>query len=154
MCTLLKSLALPWTIIVYGEFAALLVDRSYGIGTSSPTILHKWFGGGRILYDYRNFVRLMTNNKFAQLHHFRTNATIEENHREIINDSIAYGILTLMATIWQFVFGIFGVDCFNRTAIRQVTRIRIKYFESLMRQDIAWYDVFGHNQNFSVRITE
>lgn len=62
VCTLLKSLALPWTIIVYGEFAALLVDRSYGIGTSSPTILHKWFGGGRILYDNRNFVPLMTNN--------------------------------------------------------------------------------------------
>lgn len=72
----------------------------------------------------------------------------------MINDSIAYGILTLLATAWQFVFGILCVDCFNRSAIRQVTRIRIKYFESLMRQDIGWHDVFGGNTNFTVRITE
>lgn len=84
----------------------------------------------------------------------RTNATIEENRAEIINDSIAYGTLTSIATLWQFIFGIFCVDCFNRTAIRQVTRIRIKYFESLMRQEIAWFDVAGSKTNFSVRIME
>lgn len=86
--------------------------------------------------------------------HFRTDATIEENREAIINDSIAYGILSIMATLWQFIFGIFCVDCFNRTAIRQITRIRTKYFESLMRQDIGWYDVAGGKTNFSVRITE
>lgn len=86
--------------------------------------------------------------------HFRSNASPEENHNEIINDSIAYGILSLIATAWQFIFGIFCVDCFNRTAIRQITRIRTKYFESLMRQDIGWYDVAGGKTNFSVRITE
>lgn len=85
---------------------------------------------------------------------YRTNATIEENRVEIINDSIAYGILSLIATLWQFIFGIFCVDFANRTAIRQVTRIRIKYFESLMRQDVAWYDVSGGKTNFTVRITE
>lgn len=37
-------------IIVYGEFTSLLVERTYGIGTSSPTLMLKWFGGGRILY--------------------------------------------------------------------------------------------------------
>lgn len=73
---------------------------------------------------------------------------------EIINDSIAYGILSTVATLWQFIFGIFCVDCFNRTAIRQVTQIRNKYFESLMRQDIAWFDVAGGKTNFTVRITE
>lgn len=52
------------------------------------------------------------------------------------------------------VVGIFAVDCFNRTALRQITRIRIKYFESLMRQDIGWYDVFGSRNNFAVRATE
>lgn len=84
----------------------------------------------------------------------RTNATIEENRQEIINDSIAYGILSLIATLWQFVNGIFCVDCFNRTAIRQVTRIRVKYFESLMRQEVAWYDELGGKTNFTIRITE
>lgn len=48
--TLFKALALPMVIIVYGEFTSLLVERTYGIGTSSPTLMLKWFGGGRILY--------------------------------------------------------------------------------------------------------
>lgn len=67
---------------------------------------------------------------------------------------MAYFILSLISTGWQFVFGIFCVDCFNRTAIRQVTRIRTKYFESLMRQNIAWYDIAAGKTNFSIRITE
>lgn len=79
---------------------------------------------------------------------------MEENRQEIINDSLAYGYLSIIATAWQFIFGILCVDCFNRTAIRQVTHIRIKYFESLLRQDIGWYDVAGGKTNFTVRITE
>lgn len=84
----------------------------------------------------------------------RKNASPEESLEAIIDDSIAYLILSLISTAWQFVFGIFCVDCFNRTAIRQVTRIRTKYFESLMRQDISWYDIAAGRTNFSIRITE
>lgn len=160
LCTLCKSLTLPWVVIVYGEFTSLLVERNYGFGTSSPTIMLKWFNGGQILYEFIIFFffsiyqctfEMMI--LFALIH-FRTDPTIEETRTAIINDSIAYGILTIMATLWQFIFGIFCVDCFNRTAIRQITRIRTKYFESLMRQDIGWYDVAGGKTNFSVRITE
>lgn len=85
---------------------------------------------------------------------FRKNASPEETLQAMIDDSIAYFILSLISTAWQFVFGIFCVDCFNRTAIRQVTRIRTKYFESLMRQDIGWYDIAAGRTNFSIRITE
>lgn len=84
----------------------------------------------------------------------RTNATWEENSHEIINDGKSFGIfLTLLTTI-QFIAGIFAIDCFNQVALRQITRIRIKYFQSLMRQEIGWYDVVGNNNNFAVRITE
>lgn len=91
---------------------------------------------------------------FFFIEYCRTNATIDENRQEIMHDSFAYCILMLLATLWQFIFGVFCVDCFNRTAIRQVTRIRVKYFESLMRQDIAWYDCSGNKTNFTIRITE
>lgn len=47
--TLLKSIAMPLLIITYGEFTTLLVDRTLGIGTSSPTIFLPLFGGGKIL---------------------------------------------------------------------------------------------------------
>lgn len=84
----------------------------------------------------------------------RTNATAEENHDEIINDSIAYGILLTLASVLQLIAGIFCVDCFNHTALRQITRIRMKFFQSLMRQEVGWYDVADGNNNFAVRITE
>ncbi|XP_031622750.1 multidrug resistance protein homolog 65-like [Contarinia nasturtii] len=39
-------------------------------------------------------------------------------------------------------------------AIRQITRIRVEYFKSLMRQEVGWYDVADGKHNFAVRITE
>lgn len=47
--TLMKSMGMPWTIIIYSEFTSLLVERTYGIGTSSPSPMLSWFGGGKIL---------------------------------------------------------------------------------------------------------
>lgn len=47
--TFIKSLGVPLMIIVYGEFTTLLVDRTYGEGTSSSTYLLNLFGGGKIL---------------------------------------------------------------------------------------------------------
>lgn len=90
---------------------------------------------------------------FSPTPYFRTNATREENREAIINDSIAYGIFMTLTAILQFITGIFSVDLFNYTALKQITRIRIKFFESLMRQEIGWYDVTSGN-NFAVRITE
>lgn len=81
-------------------------------------------------------------------------ASVEENRAEIKNDSIAYGILMTIGSVVHLIAGIFCVDCFNHTALRQITRIRIKYFQSLMRQEIGWYDVADGNDNFAVRITE
>lgn len=83
----------------------------------------------------------------------RTNATWEENRLEIINDSISYGILMSLTALLVFVSSIFCVDLFNHTALKQITRIRIKFLQSLMRQDVGWYDVTSGN-NFAVRITE
>lgn len=77
-----------------------------------------------------------------------------ENRQEIKNDSIAYGILLTLASLLHLLAGIACVDCFNHTALRQITRIRIKFFQSMMRQEIGWYDVTGSNSNFAVRITE
>lgn len=85
---------------------------------------------------------------------YRTNATVEENRQEIRNDSVAYGILLALASFMHLLAGIVCVDCFNHTALRQITRIRIKFFQSLMRQEVGWYDVAGTNNNFAVRITE
>lgn len=83
----------------------------------------------------------------------RTNASWEVNRAEIVNDSMAYGILMTLTAVLQLLTGVFCVDLFNHTALRQTTRMRIEFFQSLMRQDIGWYDTANGN-NFAVRITE
>lgn len=40
---------IPLSIIIYGEFASLLVDRVTRIGTTSPTKLLPLAGGGKEL---------------------------------------------------------------------------------------------------------
>lgn len=52
------------------------------------------------------------------------------------------------------VAGTICVDCFNRVAVSQVKRIRIKYFASLMRQNIGWHDIEKSKSNFTVRLSE
>ena len=84
---------------------------------------------------------------------FRTNASIEENSVEIVNDSVSYGIFMTVVAVIQFLSGIFCVDLFNYTAVKQVTRIRIKYFGSLLRQEVGWYDL-TKDTNFAVRISQ
>jgi len=49
--------------------------------------------------------------------------------------------------------GIFSVDVFNMVALRQVTRMRIKLFTSVMRQDIGWHDL-ANKQNFTQSMVE
>lgn len=101
-----------------------------------------------------NFLSTKTNlHQFLKIKH-RTNATAEENRHEIFNDTISYGILLTLATCLDFIAGIICIDCLNQAALRQITRIRIKFFESLMRQEIGWYDVTGDSNNFTVQNIE
>lgn len=85
---------------------------------------------------------------------FRVNATNEENMNEILNDSAAFGILMTILTVIQLISGTICVDCFNRSAIRQVTRMRVLLFKSLMRQDIGWYDIASSKSNLTIRLSE
>ncbi|EDW04375.1 GH23394 [Drosophila grimshawi] len=130
MCCI-KALTLPAVVIVYSEFTAMLVDRAIQVGTSSTVHALPIFGGGKKL----------------------TNATREVNNEALYDDSISYGILLTIASFIMFISGIFSVDIFNLVALRQVTRMRIKLFESVMRQDIGWHDL-ASKQNFAQSMTE
>lgn len=71
-----------------------------------------------------------------------------------MNDAMAFLKLMILASCATFIGGVFGVDCLNRAAIPQITRIRCKYFQSLLRQEIGWYDTQSRNTNFAVCMTE
>ncbi|KAL9907609.1 multi drug resistance 65 isoform 1-T1 [Glossina fuscipes fuscipes] len=127
----IKALTLPAVVIVYSEFTAMLVDRTLRIGTSSKTYALPLFNGGKTL----------------------TNASIDENNRELYNDSISYGILLTLASLVMLISGVFSVDIFNLIALRQVTRMRMKLFQAVMRQDIGWHDL-AVKQNFAQNMTD
>lgn len=71
----------------------------------------------------------------------------------LYDDSIAYGIAMSIASIGMFIFGFISVDAFNLAALQQTTKIRMKFFESTIRQDIGWHDTTT-DQNFALKMAE
>ncbi|EDV36373.1 uncharacterized protein Dana_GF11993 [Drosophila ananassae] len=125
------SVFIPYFMIIYGEFTSLLVDRTVGVGTSSPTFALALFGGGRQL----------------------TNASKEENREAIIEDSIAFGVGSLVGSVAMFLLITVAIDLSNRIALNQINRIRKLFLEAMLRQDIAWYDT-SSGSNFASKMTE
>lgn len=71
----------------------------------------------------------------------------------LYDDSIAYGIAMAIASVGMFIFGIISVDAFNLAALKQTTKMRMKFFESTIRQDIGWHDKTT-DQNFALKMAE
>uniref|UniRef100_A0A182KGS3 ABC transmembrane type-1 domain-containing protein n=1 Tax=Anopheles christyi TaxID=43041 RepID=A0A182KGS3_9DIPT len=127
----MASLGLPYGVILYGEFTTLLVDRTIGIGKSTDTAILSIFGGGRVL----------------------VNATEQENAAAIMEDAKAFGLGVVAVTILQFIFATFSVDIINRSAQKQISRIRQLFLKAVLRQDMTWYDL-NSDDSFAVRITD
>ncbi|GBP96098.1 Multidrug resistance protein homolog 49, partial [Eumeta japonica] len=121
----------PVGMIIYGEFTALLIDRTVMKGNSTPTLTLQWFGGGRLL----------------------SNASLEENRLALIEDSQAFGIGCMAFSVLQFVCGMLSVDLFNYTALNQINRIKVRFLRAVLRQDIAWYDL-NTSLNFATKIAD
>ncbi|XP_039747692.1 multidrug resistance protein homolog 49-like isoform X2 [Pararge aegeria] len=127
----LSGLFVPVGVIVYGEFTSLLIDRTVMNGTSTPTLTIAWFGGGRIL----------------------TNASPEENRQALIEDSQAFGIGCTIFSVLQFIVSAISVDLFNYAALRQIDRVKKRFLEAVLRQDITWYDL-NTSMNFATKVSD
>ncbi|KPJ18849.1 Multidrug resistance protein-like 49 [Papilio machaon] len=127
----MNGLMVPIGVIIYGEFTALLIDRTVMVGTSNPTITISMFGGGRIL----------------------TNASAEENRIALIEDSQAFGIGCTVFSVLQFIFGAVSVDLFNYAASRQIDRVKERFLKAVLRQDITWYDL-NTTMNFATKVSD
>lgn len=125
------SLGLPYGVILYGEFTTLLVDRTIGIGKSTDTAILSMFGGGQILI----------------------NASSEENRQAILQDAKAFGWGVVFVSVIQFLAAALSVDVINRSALRQISRIRKLFLQAVLRQDMTWYDL-NSDDSFAVRITD
>ncbi|KFB50603.1 AGAP005639-PA-like protein [Anopheles sinensis] len=127
----MASLGLPYGVILYGEFTTLLVDRTIGIGKSTDTAILSIFGGGKVL----------------------VNASSEENSAAIMEDAKAFGLGVVAVTVLQFIFATLSVDIINRSAQKQISRIRQLFLQAVLRQDMTWYDL-NSDDSFAVRITD
>ncbi|KAH8372084.1 hypothetical protein KR093_010043 [Drosophila rubida] len=127
----LASVFIPYFILIYGEFTSLLIDRTVGVGSSSPTFILALFGGGQRL----------------------TNASKEENNQAIVDDSIAFGVGSLVGSVIMLVLIIIAIDVSNRVALNQINRIRKLFLEAILRQDMSWYDT-SSGTNFASKMTE
>ncbi|XP_002061354.3 multidrug resistance protein homolog 49 [Drosophila willistoni] len=128
---MVASAFIPYFMIIYGEFTSVLVDRTVAEGTSSPTILLPLFGGGKRL----------------------TNASREENNDAIIEDSVAFGLASLVGSVAMLILVTLAIDIANRVALNQIDRIRKHFLEAILRQDISWYDTTS-GTNFASKMTE
>ncbi|XP_055387506.1 multidrug resistance protein homolog 49-like [Condylostylus longicornis] len=126
------AILIPYSVIIYGEFTSLLIDRVTRKGTSTQVHILKLFGGGREL----------------------TNGTIQENRDALIEDSIAFGLSSAAGAALQFIVLIISVDIINITALNQITRIRKLFLEAVLKQDMIWYDVYSNDHNFATKMTE
>ncbi|XP_013191344.1 multidrug resistance protein homolog 49 [Amyelois transitella] len=127
----LNGLFVPIGVMVYGEFTSLLIDRTVMIGTSTPCLILDMFGGGKKL----------------------TNATKQENKDALIEDSVAFGIGCAATSLMQFIVAAISVDLFNYVAHRQVERLKSKFLEAVLRQDISWYDL-NTTMNFATKVAD
>ncbi|XP_039953591.1 multidrug resistance protein homolog 49 isoform X1 [Bactrocera tryoni] len=127
----LASICVPYNVIIYAEFTTLLIDRDVGIGTSTPAPILNIFGGGKTL----------------------TNATHAENMQAVKDDALAFGLGTVAGCMVQLLLLSLAVMMLNKVALRQIAKIRKLFLESILRQDMSWYDTSAGN-TFANKMTE
>lgn len=68
-------------------------------------------------------------------------------------DSDAFMITSCVLAVIMIVIIYAAITLINYTALKQVERIRKRFFESLIRQDKTWYDTSSGN-NFTTKMSE
>lgn len=131
ICASIAALFMPYGIVLYGEFTTVLVDREIAKGTSTRTNILSIFGGGRVLTD----------------------PTPQQIYEETLRDSRAFGYGCFCGAVIQLIFAALSIDILNRTAQKQISRIRKLFLQSILRQDMTWYDL-NTSDSFAVRMTE
>ncbi|XP_054737347.1 multidrug resistance protein homolog 49 [Anastrepha obliqua] len=119
----IASICIPYNMIIYAEFTTLLIDRDVGNGTSTSAPLLSIFGGGRKLTD----------------------ASLEENMQAVREDSLAFLLGTVAGIIVLMILLALSVNIINSVALRQISKIRKLFLESILRQDMTWYDTSSSN---------
>ncbi|KAJ8737704.1 hypothetical protein PYW08_000299 [Mythimna loreyi] len=108
-----------YNLVQIGELSTAFVERTtYRERTTSYLPLTATFGGGRRL----------------------TNASYEENMEALIEDAKAMAIGLFLSIGISLIFCMLSVGLISWSALRQITRIRMKFLKAVLRQDMSWFD--------------
>lgn len=130
LCAVVSGILMPAFIVLYGEFATLLMERVTN-ATLSSTLVIGWFGGGKEISDSS------------------PDALMEAQ----ISDAAAFGIGAAVFSFAQLVLDVIAVTLLNAAALRQITRVRTRFLRGLLRQEMAWFDIRGSG-GFASRLTD
>uniref|UniRef100_A0A2A4J7A7 ABC-type xenobiotic transporter n=1 Tax=Heliothis virescens TaxID=7102 RepID=A0A2A4J7A7_HELVI len=108
-----------YNLVQIGELSTAFVERTtYRERLTSYLPLTVAFGGGK---------RLL-------------NASYEENMLALIDDAKAMAIGLFLSIGVSLIFCMLSVGLIGWSALRQITRIRMKFLKAVLRQDMSWFD--------------
>ncbi|CAK1554106.1 unnamed protein product [Leptosia nina] len=116
---LLSGGGVCYNLVQFGELSTAFVERTAQQDRLSSYLpLTSLFGGGRRL----------------------NNASHEENMEALVEDGKAMAIGLFISVFISLVLCFLSVSLISWSALRQITRIRLIFLESVFRQDMTWYD--------------
>ncbi|XP_049693223.2 multidrug resistance protein homolog 49 [Helicoverpa armigera] len=108
-----------YNLVQIGELSTAFVERTtYRERMTSYLPLTVAFGGGKRL----------------------ANASYEENMLALIDDAKAMAIGLFLSIGVSLIFCMLSVGLIGWSALRQITRIRMKFLRAVLRQDMSWFD--------------
>ncbi|XP_071152978.1 ATP-dependent translocase ABCB1-like isoform X2 [Mytilus edulis] len=133
-------------ILIFGTIFAI------GLGSCMPLNLLLYGEVANALIQYTNYVQLLS---MQNLTSNVTNPQIAalEKYANVYDTAVEYAFLFSMVGVGAIVTGFFAVTLWTLAAERQIKRIRRLYFESVMRQEIGWFDTHESGE-LSTRFSE
>ncbi|XP_047544251.1 multidrug resistance protein homolog 49-like [Vanessa atalanta] len=116
---LLSGGGVCYNLVQFGELSTAFVERTAQQDQlSSYMPLTSFFGGGRRL----------------------CNASNEENMKALVEDATAMAIGMFISIGISLILCMLSVSLISWSALRQITRIRLLFLKTVLRQDMAWFD--------------
>ncbi|XP_013189257.1 multidrug resistance protein homolog 49 [Amyelois transitella] len=121
-----------YNLVQFGELSTAFVERTkFYNRTSSYLPLTSLFGGGKIL----------------------TNATYQESMDALVQDGKATCAGMFVSIGISLLFCMLSTSLISWSALRQITRIRMKFLTAVFRQDMEWFDT-DTGFNLATKMTE
>ena len=88
---------------------------------------------GKVVHSFVQYERDRAN-------HANDSAVVESLTEEFLAETYLYGGLMAVITVLYIVSNYTSIHCFQMFALRLMRRIKKRYFASILRQEVAWFD--------------